>query len=197
MTDPLLLRRSARAAGIALLGAVLLLAALPGPVWADTVIESEPPADEIVGEAPEAILVTFDEPLALQPGATSVALLDAEGVRLDDGRAAISTYSRRTVVVHFAEGREPEGPVTVVWLATFASDGAVRDGQFTFTVEPGAVPVVEPAEAAAPRSSQGIALWTVVILGGMAVFALLLYSLRVATGNARSSVDPVGDGDHH
>ena len=45
--------------------------------------------------------------------------------------------------------------------------------------------------AGEPRSSQSLVLWTVAILAGIALTATLLYFLRLASGNARSSLEPI------
>lgn len=181
----------------ALAGAATLWALLPGAAAADELVESEPPAGEVLGEAPHVILLTFDEELQLEPGLNSAAIIDADGNRVDDGRAEISGYSARSLLVRLRDGVEPEGDLTVVWVVQFAGRGEPSEGSLAFRVEPGAAPE-EPAaaEPVVPRSSQSLVLWTVAILIGVAVFALLLYYLRVATGNARSSVDPPG-GDSH
>ena len=175
---------------LSLLVALLAVGLLAAPLSADELIESEPPAGETLGEAPEAILLTFDEPLALEPGANSAAIIDAEGFRVDDGSAQISTYSARTLIVRLAHGLEPEGPLRVAYSVRFA-DGSERDASFAFTIEHGAAEHAVVEVAGEPRSSQSLVLWTVAILAGIALTATLLYFLRLASGNARSSLEPI------
>ena len=188
-----------------LLVAVALVAVLaigwfgPGRVSADALLESEPPADEVIGEAPEAFTLTFDRPLLLEPGVNSVAIVDDQGVRVDDGASALSTFSARTMVARLAEGVEPEGALEVVYVVRFADGGEELAGGFGFTIEPGAEP--EPHEAAVdvvaePRGVESIVLWTIVILLAVALFGLLLFYLRVATDNARSSLEPPDESAH-
>jgi methionine-rich copper-binding protein CopC len=171
----------------------------PGRASADALLESEPPADEVVGEAPEALTLTFDRPLLLEPGVNSVAIVDAQGVRVDDGAAELSTFSARTMVARLAEGVEPEGTLEVVYVVRFADSGDEVTGRFGFTIEPGAEPEAHDVAAdvaGEPRGTESIVLWTIVILLAVALFGLLLFYLRVATDNARSSLEPPDDPSH-
>ena len=193
--------RDARLLLVAVVVAVGLAAVwlTPGRVRADVLLESEPPADEVLGEAPEVLTLTFDRPLLLEPGVNSVAIVDERGVRVDDGDAALSTFSARTMVVRLAEGLEPEGDLEVVYVVRFADSGDEVTGGFGFTIEPGAEP--EEREVAAdvadePRGTESIVLWTIVILLAVVLFGLLLFYLRVATDNARSSLDPPDEPSH-
>lgn len=179
--------------------AALLAALLPAGVSGDGLVTSEPAAGEILGEAPHVVLLTFDQPLALEAGANSAALLDGDGVRVDDGKAEIAAYSDRALIVRLAAGVEPEGPLRAVWVVTFAGSGQVVEGSLAFSVQPGHEPSEEVeavAEPSPPRGTESIVLWTVAIVMSTAVFVLLLYFLRVATGNAKSSVDGVDDSAH-
>lgn len=188
---------------------VFAAAALAASVWlatpiaADGLIESEPHAGQTIGETPHLILLTFDQDLASEPGANSVAIVDADGVRVDDRSAEISGYSARSMIVRVAGGVEAEGDLTVVWVVRFAGQREDTQGSFVFSVQPGAEPVEELEAAAEPfeeRSEQSIVLWTIAILLAIAVAVLMLYYLRVATGNATSSLDGGHDSssdDHH
>ena len=174
-----------------LLAAVLVAALAPfASLRADELVTSEPEAEAVLAEAPEVILLRFDRDLARTAGANSAAIIDAEGRRLDDGRAGLATYSSRVLLVHFAE--EAEGTVTVAYVVRFAGADAPSQGTVAFTVKPGAAPEADPlasAVASEPRSEESIVLWTLAVMAGSAVFVMGLYFLRVATGNARSSVD--------
>lgn len=171
-----------------LLLAVATVVGMIGVAGADELVQTEPHADELVDHTPESIVLTFDEPLLLEPGVQSAVIMDADGVRLDDGGAAIATYSDRVLVVKPAPGVELEGAVRVFYVVTFAS-GADLTGEVEFEIEPGVtLPAVEPP-AGEGRSSESIVLWTVAILGGVALFALLAFYLRVATDNAQSSLE--------
>lgn len=186
MTYPALLRIAS------LFVAVAAVAGMVGAARADELIQTEPPHDELVDHAPESIVLTFDEPLLLEPGVQSAVIVDAAGVRLDDAQAAVANYSDRALVVRPRPGVELEGDVRVVYVVTFAS-GADLTGEAAFEIEPGiTLPAVE-GPAGEARSSESIVLWTVAILGGAALFALLAFYLRVATDNARSSLEEPGD----
>lgn len=182
---------------LALVAALAGVLALPAATaQADTLVEAEPAPGETIGEEPEVILLRFDRDLALEAGANSVAVIDAEGRRVDDGQAKIAGYSARAMVVHLGEAVE-EGELTVAWTVQFAGSGERVQGAFDFAIEPGAEPeepeaALEPGE---PRSGQSIVLWTVAIMAAAALFALLLFYLRVATGNAQSSLEEPGE--HH
>jgi len=198
---PVLSSRDTRLLLVALvIGAVVAVGWFaPGRASADALLESEPPANEVIGEAPEALTLTFDRPLLLEPGVNSVAIVDERGVRVDDGESALSTFSARTMVARLAEGVEPEGELEVVYVVRFADSGAEISGGFGFTIEPGAEP--EEDEVAAdvaeePRGTGSIVLWTIVILLAAVLIALLLFYLRVATDNARSSLEPPDESSH-
>ena len=125
-----------------------------------------------------------------------MAIVNEEGERIDNGQAQVSTYSNRTLVVRPAPGYEIEGEVGVYYSVTFESGSTlanVVDFSVDFEFEP---PVLQIDQPSPPRSSESIVLWTLVILGAVAVFTLLGYYLRYATDNARSSVEPQGD-EHH
>ena len=183
-----------------------VVAALTATVWAasgrisaDALVESEPPADGVVGEAPEVLTLTFDRPLRLEAGANSVAIVDERGVRVDDGNSEISTFSARTMVARLAEGVEPEGELEVVYVVRFAESGEEITGGFGFTIVPGAEPTEQvdaAGDVAEPRGSQSIVLWTIVVVLAAGLFGLLMFYLRVATDNARSSLEPPDEGSH-
>ena len=175
-------------AGIALLG-------LAQAASADELIQAEPGADATVAEVHQ-VLLTFDRSLATLAGAHVVEVYDGHGERVDDG-AAISTYSRRTLVVPLKG--HLEGDLTVRYRVLTAADdrgpGTTLNGGYRFTVDESAIGDAEsqPAAAAAAetKSSQGIVLWTVAILIGIGFAGALLFFVRLATGNSRSSLEPV------
>jgi methionine-rich copper-binding protein CopC len=181
----------------ALIGVLLvaLAAAFPAPAHADDLIEAEPAPGEIIGEEPEVILLRFDRDLALEPGAHDVQVRNEDGDRVDDGHAEIAGYSRRTMIVHLEEPVE-EGEVAVIYRVRFADSGETVRGGFDFAIEPG-VEEEEVGEAVEePRSAESIVLWTVAVMLAIALFAMLLYYLRVATDNAQSSVEEPSDSQH-
>jgi len=160
---------------------------------ADELIQAEPGADATVAEVHQVVL-TFDRPLAALAGAHIVEVYDGHGDRVDDG-AGISTYSRRTLIVPLKG--HLEGDLTVRYRVLTADDdrgaGSAVDGGYRFTVDETAIGEAggEPAVAVPEtKSSQGIVLWTVAILIGIGFAGALLFFVRLATGNSRSSLEP-------
>ena len=159
---------------------------------AEELVQTEPPQDGVTAETPHHILLTFNRGLALRLNAHSVQVLDAEGHRLDSGEAAIATYSTRTLIVPLSG--EAEGEVEVRYAVLFERAGGElyeQRGGYRFTINPLAPGEAGVAQLAAPpKSSQGVVLWTIAVLLGVAFVGALLYFLRLATGNARSSLEP-------
>ena len=180
---------------LAVIGAIALLAglAMAAPTGAsEYLIQEEPERGATVAEAPHQVLLTFDRPLAQIKGAHHVEVTDADGYRVDDGHVEISTYSQRTLVVPIhAEG---DGTLNVDYRVLLVGDGEHLQisSSYDFTVDQSLVPIEgEALEApAAAKSSQALVLWTIVILIGIAFAGGMIYFLRMATGNSRSSLEP-------
>ncbi len=183
------------AALLALVGALLAATTLPllSPTSAsDYLIQEEPEQGSTVAEAPHQLVLTFDRPLAQVRGVHHVEVTDSHGHRVDDGHPTISTYSQRTLVVPIhAEG---DGTLDVHYRVRLLGDGESLDvaSSYNFSVDHTLGPVEgDPVEAAAAaKSSQALVLWTIAILIGIAVAGGLIYFLRMATGNSRSSLEP-------
>ena len=180
--------------GIAVAG-LALFAAAQGAM-ADELVRAEPGPDATLAEAPHQVLLTFDRPLAALAGAHDVEIFDADGKRVDDGRAGLSTYSPRTLIAPIAG--EIEGPLDVSYSVLTAAGergaGQRLTGGYRFTIDPASTAGEEGrgAEAAGEsKSSQGVVLWTVAILIGIAFAGAMAFFLRVATGTSRSSLEPV------
>ncbi len=180
--------------GIAVAG-LALLAAAPGAM-ADELVRAEPGPDATLAEAPHQVLLTFDRPLAALAGAHDVEIFDAGGKRVDDGHAGLSTYSPRTLIAPIAG--KIEGPLDVSYSVLTAAGehgaGQRLTGGYRFTIDPASTAGEEGpgAEAAGEsKSSQGVVLWTVAILIGIAFAGAMAFFLRVATGTSRSSLEPV------
>ena len=158
----------------------------------DYLIQAEPEGGATLAEAPHQLVLTFDRPLAQFRNAHHVEVTDEAGHRVDDGHASISTYSQRTLIVPIhAEG---DGPLDVYYRVLLVGDGEHLEvaSSYQFTVDHSLVPmegeqIDVPATA---KSSQALVLWTIVILIGIAVAGGLIYFLRMATGNSRSSLEP-------
>ncbi len=185
-----LIIRSAAALGLLLALALLV----PLSANAEALIQTDPPPDGITAEAPHNVLLTFDRNLALLRNAHRAEIYDAGGHRVDSGKAKISTYSARTLIIPLSEEAEGELEVRYAVLLS-AADGQSSElrGSYVFTVDPSisGEPSQPAAEAAGEKSSQGLVLWTVAILLGIAFVGALFYFLRLATGNARSSLEPL------
>ena len=185
-----LIIRSAAALGLLLALSLLV----PLSANAEALIQTDPPPDGITAEAPHNVLLTFDRNLALLRNAHRAEIYDAGGHRVDSGKAKISTYSARTLIIPLSEEAEGELEVRYAVLLS-AADGQSSElrGSYVFTVDPSisGEPPPPAAEAAAEKSSQGLVLWTVAILLGIAFVGALFYFLRLATGNARSSLEPL------
>ena len=193
---PAFFGRAARLTLVLVLAVAASLALTPS-ADADELVQSEPHASETIDHAPEVILLTFDEPLLLEPGANSAAIVDEEGERVDDGQAEISGYSDRSLLVRPQYGTELEGAVSVAYVVTFVS-GESRTGSIEFTVDPQFEGAGEESGGiSTPASDQGIVLWTLAIMAAVALFASLAYYLRFATDNAQSSLEEPGEDEPH
>lgn len=158
----------------------------------DHLIQSEPHHGAYVAEAPHQLVLTFDSPLAQLIGAHHVEVTDSSGYRVDDGHPQIATYSQRTLIVPISA--HGEGALEVNYSVRLIGDGEdlqVRSS-YQFTVDHSAGPI-EGDEISAPataKGSQPIVLWTFAILFGIAAAGAMVYFLRMATGNSRSSLEP-------
>jgi methionine-rich copper-binding protein CopC len=174
------------------LAAVFALALLSPTGASEYLIQEEPERGATVSEAPHQLILTFDRSLAQIKGAHHVVVSDGAGHRVDDGHPVISTYSQRTLVVPIhAEG---DGPLEVDYSVLLIGDGEYLPVQssYSFTVDHSLVPI-EGEEFAAPataKSSQALVLWTIAILLGITFAGGMIYFLRMATGNSRSSLEP-------
>ena len=155
-------------------------------------IQEEPQRGATVAEAPHQLLLTFDRPLALFKGAHHVEVTDGSGYRVDDGHVEISTYSQRTLIVPIhAEG---DGTLNVDYRVLLVGDGEnlPASSSYSFTVDHSVGPIdgEDVGVPAATKSSQALVLWTIAVLIGIAVAGGMIYFLRMATGNSRSSLEP-------
>ena len=162
---------------------------------ADELVQAEPRVDAVVAEAPHQVVLTFDRSLAALAGAHVVEVYDGHGDRVDDGKAGLSTYSRRTLIVPLKG--HLEGDLTVSYRVRTAAGergaGTILNGGYRFTVDESAIGGAEGGGAALAgesKSSQGVVLWTVAILIGIAFAGGMVFFLRVATGTSRSSLEP-------
>jgi methionine-rich copper-binding protein CopC len=119
----------------ALPGSFLLALALAASAAAHAkLVRAEPAPGSVLRTPPRAVRLVFNEELASQ--GSTVAVVDAKGRRVDDGRGGLDLgdLDRRILVARL----RPLGPgrYTVRWQATSADDGYTARGQYTFTVRP-------------------------------------------------------------
>ena len=171
---------------------VTALALFSPTVASDHLIQAEPEQDATVAEAPHQLILTFDRPLVQVKGVHDVEVTDGAGYRVDDGQPSISTYSQRTLIVPIHT--EGDGSLEVHYRVRLMGDGEDIDviSSYNFSVDHTLAPTDgDQVEAAAEvKSSQSLVLWTIAILIGIAVAGGLIYFLRMATGNSRSSLEP-------
>ena len=180
---------------LALAGAIAAVSAAgllsPGGA-SEYLIQEEPERGATVAEAPHQLILTFDRPLAQIKNAHHVEVSDSAGYRVDDGYAEIATYSQRTLIVPIhAEG---DGTLAVDYQVLLVGEGEHLQvsSSYRFTVDHSLAPFEGEAidAPAAAKSSQALVLWTIAILLGIAFAGGLVYFLRMATGNSRSSLEP-------
>lgn len=122
-----------RATRLLLAGAALVLLAggLARPATAHArLVATEPAAGAVVQEAPDQIVLRFDEAMELAFG--SISVFDGEGARRDVGGVQHLPGDRTAVVVSVDDLRP--GGYAVAWKVTSA-DGHPLEGSFTFRVE--------------------------------------------------------------
>lgn len=161
------------------------------PADAADLIQAEPHPGDTVAEAPHQLVLTFDQPLALLKNAHHVEVTDADGHRVDDGHANISTYSARTLIVPIAV--KDDGALSVHYRVLFENQSGELEaltGDYSFSVDHGFVVPEGGVEIVEAKSSQSLVLWTIAILIGVAAVGGMVYFLRLATGNSRSSLEP-------
>ena len=144
--------RSSRPARAALFLAVFALLAMPALVAAHAELERSTPADgETVQGSPRVIRGFFTEELA---DGSEMALLDAAGTTIATGTIDPANPTRMRIDPPELE----PGDYEVQWK-TFADDGHLETGTFTFTVsapitpQPSAPPTPSSPVSAAPSDS--------------------------------------------
>lgn len=183
-----------RALWLLLLATVTAIAAVwaaISPAGAADLIQAEPHPGDTVAEAPHQLVLTFDVPLALLKNAHHVEVIDADGKRVDDGHANISTYSARTLIVPLKV--EHDGALSVSYRVLFENNSGELEaltGDYSFSVDHNFVPPDGEVEVVSTKSGQSLVLWTIAILIGISLAGGMVYFLRMATGNARSSLEP-------
>jgi methionine-rich copper-binding protein CopC len=166
-------------------GAVVTVAVTAAPAAAHNALVSTAPSDgATVAHTPTKVVLTFDEP-ALALG-TAIIVTSAGGQQVQTGTPSLVD---NTVTQPLQPG-SPAGPYTVVWRVT-SVDGHPISGRLTFdakaastgTGAEGATVAPTPAGEAPAQPAvggSGALLW-IVLLGGLAVVAVVLVLLRRST----------------
>jgi len=142
MTFAAALRRArAVVAGLLLLPLAVLLA--PAAQAHDMLIDSRPAAGEVLSEAPDAVVLTFNNP-PLGVG-SAITVVDASGATVAQGEG---TVEGTEVVLPLGEPL-PSGDLEVRWRVA-SSDGHPIEGTIPFTLD---APVAQPAATAEPTAT--------------------------------------------
>jgi methionine-rich copper-binding protein CopC len=109
------------------------LVAPAGPLGAHAkLVRAEPRPGSTVRDAPRVVRAWFDD--ELDPRRSAMAVVDAKGARMDDGKGGVDLedLDRRAMLARL----RPIGPgtYTVRWTATSADDGYVARGSYRFVV---------------------------------------------------------------
>jgi copper transport protein len=173
-----------RCASVALLLIACLALAAAGPAWAHAeLVESQPSGGDVLAEAPERLLLRFDEPVRFeQAGGAEPSPLDPikvyseESTRMDKNDARTSPDDPKVLLVDLK--KLPDGVYGVDWSVT-SKDGHVIDGTLGFTVDEADAQREGAAgpEAEDPSSSSAVApLWwavaAVAVVGAVGLVAL-------------------------
>ena len=132
-----------------LAGAMLAVWAGASPAWAHTTLTSTNPADqEMVQSAPQAVVLTFDEPVIAT--GTQVVVTGPSG-QIQQGQPRLA---ENTVTQDLQPGA-PAGAYTVAWRVTSA-DGHPVSGTFSFTAKPAATqpPTSQTSPTATPNQTE-------------------------------------------
>jgi copper transport protein len=130
----LLLRRVAML-GLVSLAVAVTLALAPAASAHSTLLETEPPRDQVVEQSPKEVVLHFDEPVETALG--SITVYDGEGESVDVGEIMRPTPESVAVAI---EGELERGTYTVTWRV-ISEDSDPIDGVWVFHVqEPGAQP---------------------------------------------------------
>ncbi|CAM5735628.1 copper resistance protein CopC [Mycolicibacterium aubagnense] len=164
----------------AVLLAVLLALLLPAPLaHAHAVLVSSDPVDGAsLPAAPSRVILTFDEPVRLIPGAVQV--ISATGVRVDRG---VRQQSGNTTVELDLPPNLPRGSYTATWRL-MSADGHEVSGSVTFGVQqaPDAPPEAHqvPASSAASDVARGLRYAGLALCVGVLAAARLVWGWALA-----------------
>ncbi|MDP4096045.1 copper resistance protein CopC/CopD [Paenibacillus sp. P96] len=147
-----------------------------------SLMESNPAANEVLSEPPASIQMTFSE--HLQPAFLSVQVTGADGSRVDNGDAALSSDNAAVVQAGLRSGI-PNGVYTITWRV-LSADGHPIQGVIPFQIGAGGEHLGgEGAAAAAPSPlvrPDLIAVRWLFYAGLSLLFGMLCFRLYVWRG---------------
>lgn len=192
-----------------LLVAFVLLFSCPQSAAAhDSLVDSDPAADEAVETLPDELTLTFSAALIGGEGSTEVVVTGPDGKDVADGKATVDG----AMVIQQLASEAAAGQYHVIWKVV-SSDGHPTDGEFGFSVSTGTVvtPSVsstapaaptteasstpEPTSTAAPtaNASSGASAWIWALsIGGIAIIAALMvwFTMRARRKDAPTDSAP-------
>jgi copper transport protein len=165
-----------------LLLAALLAVSVIGSVRAHAELAgAEPAPSASIAQAPDQLRLQFTEPI--EPGFSSIQVLDAQGGRRDQGDLIWDPAVPARAAVALAPLEE--GVYTVSWRVLSSVDGHVTYGVFAFAVgveiTPGEVAAPEPGPSLLGAALQGLIALGALVVAGAFIFHLLV--LRPAFAN--------------
>lgn len=135
--------RRARSVVVALLLVVITGALTPTAQAHDVLVESQPAADAVLEESPDAVVLTFNNP-PLAVG-SAITVVDGSGAVVAQGEG---TVEGNDVVLRLDEPL-PSGALEVRWRVA-SSDGHPIEGTFAFALD---APAAEPSEPVTPTTA--------------------------------------------
>jgi len=159
----------------ALLGAMLGLILLAGPVAAHAVLEdSDPRADAVVATLPDEVTLSFSESVSLVPG--SLRVYGPDGTRVDRGDVEHRAHDDEIGVSLDSGSEEADRGTYLVSWRVISADSHPVSGAFTFSVgAPSAAPMVPAETSSRPLGiALGVARWvgylgSALLVGGLLV----------------------------
>ena len=159
----------------------VVLSAISSPAFAhDELIGASPAAGAQLEALPAQLELTFSGVLFTEEGATGVSVTDAAGTDLTSGDPVIDGTRLTQPLTGTAQGA-----VTVTWRVV-SSDGHPISGQYSFTVENGAIAptgVAPSTTEVAPVGDDYTAVW--ITLGAVIVVALIAVLTATVAANRK------------
>ena len=131
----ILLLRHAKTWGLAPLAMLAALVLAPTAAAHSTLVETEPPRDQVVEHSPKRVVLHFDEPVETALG--SIVVYDGEGERVDAGE--IMRPRPESVAVGI-DGELERGTYTVAWRVISADSDPINGAWVFHVQERGAQP---------------------------------------------------------